>query len=99
MGDNSFGFPSGDVQVAAIFWLSLFLNMKESRWRYLWFLPIIVIGLSRVYLGVHSIYDVFFGLFFAIITIIIWHIDAVQNYAKNCYEKSLIKAFGYRLSL
>ncbi|WP_375358897.1 phosphatase PAP2 family protein [Candidatus Tisiphia endosymbiont of Neophilaenus lineatus] len=56
--NNHIGFPSGDIQVATTFWLAIFLSLKNSPFKYLCLLPIIGIGLSRVYLGVHSIYDV-----------------------------------------
>jgi len=55
------GFPSGDVMVATVFWLMLAFNYHRF---WLWGLSIIMIILvmcSRMYLGVHSYYDVSAG--------------------------------------
>lgn len=59
--NDDLGFPSGDVQVATVFWTFIFLSLKGKRFRFLYFLPIIGIAFSRIYLGVHSIYDVIGG--------------------------------------
>lgn len=77
--DNSFGFPSGDVQVATVFWLYIFLTFRK----YISLVPIILIAMSRVYLGVHSIYDVVFGFVFGLLTITIWN----NKYIKIQYQR------------
>ncbi|MDX1924126.1 MAG: phosphatase PAP2 family protein [Rickettsiaceae bacterium] len=68
---DPFGFPSGDVQVATVFWYYIFLNSRNLV-KYLYFIPIIGIGISRIYLGVHSFNDVIFGFIVGIATIFIW---------------------------
>jgi hypothetical protein len=72
ISDQSFGFPSGDVQVATVFWTMILLNLKNNFLRSLCIIPIITIGLSRIYLGVHSIYDVTGGLIFGLTIVYIW---------------------------
>ncbi|NRB11480.1 MAG: phosphatase PAP2 family protein [Rickettsiaceae bacterium] len=75
INDGSFGFPSGDVQVATVFWFAIWKHsLKGNRYNYLKFLyllPIILIAISRVYLGVHSIYDVIAGVIIGIFTLYI----------------------------
>lgn len=66
---DSFGFPSGDVQVGIVFWFTLYLYIKNRSWRYLCFLPILLISFSRLYLGVHSVYDVFAALILGYLTV------------------------------
>jgi hypothetical protein len=86
-----FGFPSGDVQVAVVFWIIIFLNLKSMKWRYLCLLPVIGIAISRVYLGVHSIYDVIGGFGFGSCTIYVWRkyleIELSLDHPSNEYKK------------
>lgn len=74
---DSFGFPSGDVQVGMVFWLTLYLYIKDSSWKYLCFIPILLISFSRIYLGVHSVYDVVAALILGYLTVKIffWLVD------------------------
>jgi len=59
--ESSFGFPSGHSQNAATFWLGLAWNRPTKRGWFLAVLLTVLIGLSRVYLGVHSAGDVLVG--------------------------------------
>ncbi|MCX4079939.1 phosphatase PAP2 family protein [Rickettsia rhipicephali] len=61
INDGAFGFPSGDVQVATIFFMIIFLSFNSKTLKIIsitMIIMIINIMLSRLYLGVHSIYDV-----------------------------------------
>ena len=69
---DMFGFPSGDVQVGTVFWGTI-LFMGKSPWRYLCLFPIFGSMISRVYLGIHSVYDVTGGLVFGSMIIYLWH--------------------------
>jgi membrane-associated phospholipid phosphatase len=82
---DPFGFPSGDVQVATVFWGTIFISSKNSELKYLFLLPIVGIAISRVYLGVHSIYDVIGGLFFGFCVLYTWK--------KYIEEKLITKGF------
>jgi hypothetical protein len=57
----SFGFPSGHAQNAASIWGLLMFSIKK-RWRQILTLAgILLIGLSRLFLGVHFLHDVLAG--------------------------------------
>lgn len=54
-------FPSGDAQLAAVLWGMLALYFKRTWFSFLAVFLVINIMLSRVYLGVHTLYDVVAG--------------------------------------
>lgn len=58
---SGFGFPSGHTTMAAVLSLTLAFHLK-GKWRLLPFAWIPLVGLSRIYLGVHSPLDVVGGL-------------------------------------
>jgi len=66
---DSFGMPSGHAQVAAAMWLWLAWELKRS---WAWAAAIIIVvlvGLSRIYLGVHDVEDVLSGTALGIATL------------------------------
>lgn len=83
---DPFGFPSGDVQVASVFWGYIFLNSRHWA-RYFICVPIVGIGISRIYLGVHSFNDVIFGLFLGVFTILLWNYYLEKQILKTRYLK------------
>lgn len=84
------GFPSGGAQLAAVLWGLIYLNI-HGKLKYLCWIPIIGIPVSRVYLGVHSIYDVAVGLMVGWATLKLWvkYFDAYFE-ANNVSRKTLI---------
>lgn len=63
---HGFGFPSGHAFVSVVLWVGLAL---EVRRRWAWFvLPLValLIGFSRIYLGVHDLEDVLGGFGFGL---------------------------------
>lgn len=59
--EGTFGFPSGDIQVALMVW---FLVARHFQKAYFWLISILVvsgIGFSRLYWGVHTPLDLFGG--------------------------------------
>ncbi|MFX1536692.1 MAG: phosphatase PAP2 family protein [Promethearchaeota archaeon] len=64
-----YGFPSGHSQSLAIFWPYLTLWFRNKWLALLTIILIILISLSRVYLGVHYLSDVVGGVFFGLIIV------------------------------
>lgn len=81
--DKSSGFPSGDVHVAMIFWGMLFYHFQSRILRFFVVVMILCIMLSRVYLGVHTIDQVFGGLFFGLVTVFV----AISIYGQKLFDK------------
>ena len=57
----SFGFPSGHAQNAASMWGLLGVTLKKRWGKVLAFVLILLIGISRIILGVHFFHDVLVG--------------------------------------
>lgn len=69
---EGYGFPSGHVQNATAV---LFLLAAFSRRNWVWFLAAVFIfltGLSRIYLGVHFIQDVFIGFWIGLFVLVFY---------------------------
>ncbi|WP_341786796.1 phosphatase PAP2 family protein [Rickettsia endosymbiont of Cantharis rufa] len=62
INDGSFGFPSGDVQVSTALFMIIFLSFNSKTLKIMSIAMIINIMFSRLYLGIHSIYDVIGGM-------------------------------------
>jgi hypothetical protein len=77
--NDPFGFPNGGVLLATVF-LGLFLLKTKSNFLKTFLAFIIAnVMLSRIYLGLHSIFDVFGGLFFGIIILWVWKTKMISN--------------------
>lgn len=59
--ETSFGAPSGHSQHAVVMWGYLASLVKKIWFRWLLILVFVIIGISRIYLGVHFILDVLVG--------------------------------------
>lgn len=59
--ETSFGLPSGHAQIAASVWGWLAVEVKKRWFTFVALLLIFLIGVSRLYLGVHFLSDVLLG--------------------------------------
>jgi membrane-associated phospholipid phosphatase len=70
--ESSFGLPSGHTQKAVAVWATLAATFKKT---WLWILSIfmiLMIALSRIYLGVHFLSDVLAGLVISILFLVLY---------------------------
>ena len=72
-GATGSSFPSGHAQVSSAFYTNLFINFKKIWIRIVSIVLIILIALSRLYLGVHFPGDVLIGLILGIGLTILLH--------------------------
>ena len=70
---DPYGFPSGDVQSAMVFCAACWMSSRHKSLRYLWIVPVVSIAISRMYLGVHSLYDVLFAMIVGLVIVVVWH--------------------------
>jgi membrane-associated phospholipid phosphatase len=59
--DGSSSFPSGHTLAAFTLYTAIFLYFQQQKWAFLWLLPAVLVGFSRIYLGHHFLEDVVFG--------------------------------------
>lgn len=67
--ESGYGLPSGHAQMAMVIWGGLALVVKRNWFRLIAALLILLIGLSRIYLGVHFPTDVFAGWLIGALTL------------------------------
>ncbi len=78
---TGYSFPSGHTTGAVSFYGGIGLNAKKPWAKLLWFIPPIVVGFSRMYLGVHTPLDVgvAFLLTLALCVLSKWLFDRLEN--------------------
>lgn len=82
--ETNYSFPSGHAMISVLFYLTLILTINKSNLKYkrlisyVLLLIIVLIGVSRIYLGVHYFSDVIGGYLIAISIVLI--IDKGDKY-------------------
>lgn len=70
--EPSFGFPSGHTQNATSTWGGLLLPLKRGWATAVFCLVVVLVGVSRLYLGMHFLVDVAGGMVFGLLTVAIY---------------------------
>lgn len=68
---TGYSFPSGHTQGAATFWTTLMVGVNKRTVNFAGFTFVLLIGFSRLYLGVHWPTDVFGGIIFGVLWVLI----------------------------
>ncbi|MCJ7714937.1 MAG: phosphatase PAP2 family protein [Anaerolineales bacterium] len=82
----SFGFPSGHAQNAAGMWGLLGVTLNKQWEKALVFILILLIGLSRILLGVHFLHDVLIG--WLVGGLIVWAFVRLEPKVIAWYKRS-----------
>lgn len=91
--EASYGLPSGHVQTITV--MVLFWTARMGRNGWFWFVTfssIFLMGLSRIYLGVHFVHDIWAGLLLGILIVTLS--EVWQRYANRWVRA---RFFGQRL--
>lgn len=100
--ETTFGVPSGHAQNAAALWGRL---ADALRRRWIWALLIVLIfliGLSRLYLGMHFLHDVIVG--WLVGALLVWVLIAIEPFILSRLKKMSVAervlwAFGFSLGM
>ncbi len=85
---GGYSFPSGHTQCASSFWTSMMFKIKNRWMYYLGISLVILVGISRMYLGVHTPEDVFAGAAIGAVWVMI--VNRMFNYADRTGKKSIL---------
>lgn len=77
--DGSSSFPSGHTLAAFAVYTALCLYFQHHKWAFLWLVPAVLVGFSRIYLGHHFLEDVTFGAILGVVLALTVHF--IQNSA------------------
>ena len=100
--ETSFGIPSGHAQNAVAIW-GTFARRLERTWGWVAAMTLaLLIGLSRIYLGVHFPHDVLFGWLLG--GLLLWAVakfwnPVVARLKQISLAKQLLLAFGLSIAL
>lgn len=92
--ESSFGLPSGHAQIAATMWGWLAVELKKSWFTIVAIILIFLIGVSRLYLGVHFLTDVLLGWLLG--GLLVWSFAAWQKSIGGWLGK---QTFGAKVGL
>lgn len=85
---EGYSFPSGHTQNTTTLWIFFMLQFRR-RWLYITgVLMIFLVGISRLYLGVHTPLDVMGGIIIGTVWVLVW--NSVFNQSKNHMNKRII---------
>lgn len=92
--ETSFGIPSGHAQTAASVWGWLAVEVKKRWFSIIAVVLIFLIGVSRLYLGVHFLSDVLFGWLLG--GLLVWAFSAWHKKVSDWLKQ---QSFGMKMIL
>lgn len=92
--ESSFGLPSGHAQIAATMWGWLAVEIKKRWFTVLALILIFLIGVSRLFLGVHFLSDVVLG--WTLGGLMVWGFAAYHKKVSDWFRN---RAIGTKLAL
>ncbi|MGI5853814.1 MAG: phosphatase PAP2 family protein [Bacillota bacterium] len=95
---GGYGFPSGHAQGSATFWTSLATGIKRSWFTILAVVTFLLIGLSRLYLAVHSPSDVLVGWIVGLLVVLLTSL-IFKWFERSSLRLKLQKSWGLSLIL
>lgn len=93
---SSYGFPSGHAQNASSLWGYIAVRTEKTWFRYLLILIILLIGISRIVLGVHFAHDVIVGWVTGLIILILftrWEPSIRSWFLKQSSRRQIFVSF------
>lgn len=95
--ETSYGFPSGHTQIATPFYLYLALQVRR-RWMWLLaFFIIFLMGISRIYLGVHFVHGAIAGVLLGLLLLavhLIWLHYFAESFRNRLLGQRLLAAIS-----
>lgn len=85
---GGFAFPSGHAQGSTTLWLMLALLIRQKWINYLAVIMIILVSLSRLYLGVHYPVDILGGILIALVLVLVYDKYLFDNFKAYSSAKS-----------
>jgi membrane-associated phospholipid phosphatase len=102
--DISYGLPSGHTSVAAALWRSLMYFYTRLWLHYMCIALIVLVPLSRIYLGVHFLGDVLLGYAIGFGTLALFYYTSIRKMtweellSQKIWQTNLV-GFGYLIGL
>jgi len=89
---TGYSFPSGHTQQTTVFWLSIILELRKRWLLLIGSVLILMVGLSRLYLGVHTLMDVVGAILVGLAWIYIS--NAIFDWSKRAGKPELLAVFA-----
>jgi len=86
---GGYGFPSGHSQNSTVLWIGLYLTFRKNYLMIISIVLITLISISRLYLGLHFLFDVVGGIFIGLLILLFCF-----KYMDKFIEKLLSLNFG-----